>query len=258
MNLNGDHAANWSRVALRVLSGCAVMLALFTPRMMAQTPEENKPAESKPAEMQRVFFLQYATNQNDLNDIQTDLRNMYPRMKIFGVASQLAISVHGTPEDVESARKLLGELDRPRKTYRITYTLTTLENGQAVATERVTLIAASGERATLREGTKVPIATAASGEDAAAKNSQVQYIDVGLSIMATPDATEGGLQLRSKVEQSSVAEEKPGAWTPDPVIRQNVIDNTSSLAEGKPLVLGSIELAGSKRLEVQVVAERVK
>jgi hypothetical protein len=80
----------------------------------------------------------------------------------------------------------------------------------------------------------------------------VQYVDVGLSIEATID----GSRLRTKVEQSTIADEKSAVGAQDPVIRQGVLEETSTLVEGKPLVLGSFDIPGTARHEeIGVVSE---
>jgi len=68
-----------------------------------------------------------------------------------------------------------------------------------------------------------------------------------------------GLRLHSKVEQSSVAEEKSGVGPQDPVLHQTVLEGTSILVQGKPLVLGSLDEQGAmRRREIEVVAELVR
>jgi type II secretory pathway component GspD/PulD (secretin) len=213
-------------------------------------------AEQNPFPIRQTVFLQNATQQRDLNDIQTALRNIFPRMKIYGVASQMAITMAGTPEDVADGKSLIAELDRSSKTYRITYTLTEIDNGARGAAQKYVLIAASGERTNFVEGTKVPIVT---GEtDKADSSSQIQYIDLGLKIRATPVSSADGLRLDTSIEQSSVASEK-AANGPDPTMNQTMLDGTAYLVEGKPRVLGSLDVPGTtKRLEIEVVAETVK
>jgi hypothetical protein len=59
--------------------------------------------------------------------------------------------------------------------------------------------------------------------------------------------------------QSSIAEDKSAADTRDPVIRQTTLEGTSTLVQGKPLVLGSLDIPGSTRhQEVEVVSELVR
>jgi hypothetical protein len=44
----------------------------------------------------------------------------------------------------------------------------------------------------------------------------------------------------------------------EPVVRQTVLEGTSFLTPGKPLVLGSLDIPGSARhLDVEVVMEQV-
>jgi len=68
-----------------------------------------------------------------------------------------------------------------------------------------------------------------------------------------------GVRLRTKVVQSSVAEERSSVGAPDPIIRQTTLEGTSTLVQGKTLVLGSLDVPGSTRQqEVEVVAELVR
>ena len=85
------------------------------------------------------------------------------------------------------------------------------------------------------------------------------YIDVGLNFDATLDEFANGVRLRTKVDQSSVAEERSGVGPQDPVVRQTSLEGTSFLTPGKPLVLGSLDIPGSTRhQEVEVVMEAVR
>ena len=85
--------------------------------------------------------------------------------------------------------------------------------------------------------------------------SQVQYLDVGLNIEASLD----GDRLRSKVEQTGVAEEKSGIGSQDPIVRQTTIEATSDMAPGKTLVLGSLDIPGTTRhQEIEATAELVQ
>ena len=86
----------------------------------------------------------------------------------------------------------------------------------------------------------------------------MQYVDVGLNIEASLDLSGPDLKLWTKVAQSSVAEEKSSLSAQDPVIHQAVIQEQARMIEGKPLVLGALDIPGSTRREqVEVVAELV-
>ena len=62
----------------------------------------------------QTFYLTNAWQQNDLNDMQTAIRNVLPNVHAYGVASQNAIVVRGTPDELLLAQKLIDDLDKPR------------------------------------------------------------------------------------------------------------------------------------------------
>ena len=62
----------------------------------------------------QTFYLTNAWQQNDLNDVQTALRNVLTSAKIYGVASQNAIVMRGTPDELLLAQKLINDLDKAR------------------------------------------------------------------------------------------------------------------------------------------------
>jgi len=62
----------------------------------------------------QTFYLTNVSQQNDFTDIQTALRNMFQTAKIYGVASQNAIIMRGTPDELLLAQKLIDDLDKPK------------------------------------------------------------------------------------------------------------------------------------------------
>jgi len=62
----------------------------------------------------QTFYLTNAWQQNDMNDVQTALRNVMPNAKVYGVASQNAIVMRGTPDELLLAQKLIDDLDKAR------------------------------------------------------------------------------------------------------------------------------------------------
>jgi hypothetical protein len=257
MKLKSDETGRWTMRSLQVFVGLALVLMLFAPGAGAQAQSaDQKPAEPKPnAEQYQTFYLTDRAQQNEANEILTDLRNMLPRARLYYVPSQSAISMRGTPDDILLAQKILSDIDRTKKIYRLTYTITETDSGKRVGTQRFALILASGGKTDLKQGTRVPIVTGTVDAGTPTQSSQVQYVDVGLNI----DASLVGMELRTKVEQSSIAEEKSGAGMQDPVIRQTTLEGTSTLVPGKPLVLGSLDNPGSTRhQEIEVVSELVQ
>jgi general secretion pathway protein D len=63
----------------------------------------------------QTFYLTNVTQQNDFSDVQTALRQLFTSgAKFFGVASQNAIIMRGTPDELLLAQKLISDLDRAK------------------------------------------------------------------------------------------------------------------------------------------------
>jgi len=243
----------------------------------AQTPETpakadapkksisyNAEMEAKMAEFQvKTFYLTNASQPNEANEILVALRNLLPPyVKMFLVADQNAIVVDAAPDQLATVQKLINELDRPRKTYRLTYTLTDVDAGKRIGTQHFSMVVVTGQRTTLKQGSKVPVATGSYSSGAATTNgteTQFTYLDVGMNFSAQLDEIEHGARLYSKVEQSSLGDDKNIANVQEPVVRQTVIEGTSFLTLNKPLILGSVDILGSTRhIDIEVVMEQVQ
>jgi type II secretory pathway component GspD/PulD (secretin) len=246
--------------------GAILVVALIGPNALGQTAN-NAPGEKEQATLRQdnansrvdsrpyqVFYLTNATQVNDANEIVVAIRNLLePQVKIFLVPNQNAITMRGTPEQLALAQKIINDLDRPRKSYRLTYSITELDGGKRVGVQHFSMIVTSGQRTQVKQGSRVPIVTESDKD-----NTQVQYIDIGLNFDSTLDQYGSGAKLSTKVEQTSVAEEKSGVVPQDPVVRQTMIANTSFLLPGKPAVLGSLDVAGSTRhLDIDVMMEPI-
>jgi general secretion pathway protein D len=62
----------------------------------------------------QTFYLSNAWQQNDLTDVQTAIRNVLPNAKVYAVASQNAIVMRATPDELLLAEKLINDLDKAR------------------------------------------------------------------------------------------------------------------------------------------------
>ncbi len=62
----------------------------------------------------QTFYLTNAWQQNDLTDVQTAIRNVLTGIKIYGVPSQNAIVIRGTPDELMLAQMLINDLDKAR------------------------------------------------------------------------------------------------------------------------------------------------
>jgi hypothetical protein len=119
------------------------------------------------------------------------------------------------------------------------------------------MIVVSGRKTVLKQGSRVPLVTGSLSSSGGAQ-TQVQYMDIGLNVDASVEDSGGGVKLNTVVEQSSVAEEKSGLGAQDPIVRQSKLEGTSILTAGKPLILGSMDIASSARhLDIEVVMEPV-
>lgn len=208
----------------------------------------------------QTFYLHNVSQPNDANEIQTAIRNLLPPdAKIYLVPSQNAIFLQATPELIAEAQKVINDLDRPKKLFRLTYTISEMDGGKRTNMEHFSMMAADGQRVTLKQGSKVPIATGSySSSGSVGVQTQFQYLDLGMNFDATAVSIAGGAVLKSKVEQSSAAGDTVIAEVREPVIRQATLEGTSIAKLGKPLMLGSLDIPGSTaHLDVEVTVEEV-
>ena len=239
------------------------------PAKPASDAAASKPAPESPCARpntelcpERTIYLNNVSQQSDANEDITMLRNMLPpNDKIYLVANQNAVFVRATPEDLAFAQKLLSDLDRPKKNYRLTYTVSEKDGGKLVRTEHYAMVVTSGQTTTLKQGSKVPLATGsysagASDKTPAGVQTQMTYIDVGMNFDATLFGMGDNAMLKSSVEQSSIAPETSGVGPQDPIVRQTSLKGVALLAPGKPQVLGSLDIPGSTtHLDIEVLMQ---
>ena len=238
---------------------CALALAVGTSATWAQSPSAQRVPSSSPP---KTFYLTNTFQAGDANDLVTALRNMLaPENKIYLVTSQNAVVVSGTPEQLEEADKLIHELDRPKKVYKLTYTVVESDGGKRIGVQHFDMVVTGGQRTVLKQGSKVPVVTGNFTSGTNSSQNQFTYLDIGLNFDATLDEFTNGVRLRTKVERSSVAESSNGpteaaihqSLPTDPVIRQTSLEGTSLLVAGKPQILGSLDIPDTTRhLDIEV------
>lgn len=203
----------------------------------------------------KTLYLNNLTQQNDADQVISALRNMMPSAKLYYVPSQSAMTLRAYPEDLKLAEQIIAELDKTKKLYRLTYTLTDSDNGKTVGVQHFTLVVASGSKTDMKQGSRLPVSTAATNSPA---DSSFTYLDIGQEIEASLDSYLEGVRLRTKVVQSSVADDKSAVGPQIPIIRQTTFEGTSTLLQGKPLVLGTIDVPGTTRhQQIEVVSELI-
>jgi len=287
----------------------------------------DSPTKRRELEQQAVqtFYLSNAAAQNDLNDVQTAIRNLLGgQTKIYAVPSQNAIVIRGTPDELLLAKQLVSDLDKARpevivdvavlevskdvernigvslpqsfgltlqantsttaattstgtSTGTSTDTNTTTSNGltlnqlgslnatnfgvtvgQATANLLYTntdtkvlqnprIRATDGQKADLKVGEKIPIATgsyqtgAATAVVSSLVNTQFQYQDVGVEIEITPtvhfnrDVT---MKLKIVISQEAGTETISGVT--EPIFSQRTVDQTIRMRDGEPSILSGI------------------
>jgi type II secretory pathway component GspD/PulD (secretin) len=252
------------------ISAVALALVFGGTSARAQTDAEKTDPKAKVKAITnptQVFYLTYVSGGSEASDIVNTLRNMLdPQDKVYLEQAQSAVFIQAPPDQLTLAKKLIDEIDRPKRTYRLTYTITEVDDGKRVGTQHYSMVLVSGQRTTMKQGSKVPVATGSYNSGAAAGSTvgagvetQFTYLDVGLNFDATLDESVNGVRLRSKAEQSSLGADKPIAGILEPVVRQTVLEGTSILTPGKPLILGSLDIPDStRRLDIEVVMEVVK
>jgi general secretion pathway protein D len=270
----------------------------------------------------QTFYLSNAWQQNDLNDVQTALRNVLPNAKVFGVASQNAIVMRATPDELLLAQKLVNDLDKARPEVVVdiavlevsknwernlgitwpssagvaivpptsTNSTTTCPTGStnctpsttsnnptlynlahlnsndfavtigsatanALLTDNNTKIlqnprirAADQQKASLKIGSRIPIATGSYQTGAATAlvsslvNTQFQYQDVGVNIEVTPTVHfDRDVTLKVKIEVTAQSGSVTISGVTEPILSQRVAEQTIRLREGEANILGGIQ-----------------
>ena len=274
----------------------------------------------------QTFYLTNVSQQNDANEILIALRNLLDTsIKVYLVASQNAIVLRASPDELILAEKIINDLDRTRpevivdvavlevsrqKERNLGITLptsfglapqasnynnsntttgtsttgtTSTTTGTTVGTNGLTLNtlgnlnatnfavtvtggqvnallsdsdtrilqnprirATDGQRATLKIGSKIPIATGSYSSTLTATTSlgvqtQFQYLDVGVNIDMTPTVHyDREISLKLKIEVSAQNGSVTIEGVTEPIISQRVAEQVIQLKYGEPSLLAGI------------------
>jgi general secretion pathway protein D len=263
----------------------------------------------------QTFYLTNASQQNDANEILVALRNLLdPSVKLYLVASQNAIVMRATTDELILAEKLINDLDRAKpevvidvavlevsrqkerdlgitlptsfgltpqasnanstssstttSTTTSGITLNTLGNlnatnfavsvgggtVNALLSDSDTRIlqnprirATDGQEATLKIGSKIPVATGSYSAGAAVTTAslgvqtQFTYLDVGVNIDITPTVHyDRQVSLKLKVEVSAQNGSSTISGVTEPIISQRVAQQVIELKDGEPSILAGL------------------
>ena len=107
--------------------------------------------------------------------------------------------------------------------------------------------ATDGQRATLKIGQKIPVATGSynagvsTGVASIGVQTQFTYLDVGVSIDITPTVHyDREITLKTSIEVSQQNGSQTISGVTEPIIGQRKLDNVIQLAEGEPSILAGI------------------
>src|SRR5277367_3117291 len=153
---------------------------------MSALAQTEAPGAKTSGEVYQTLYLTNLTQENDANSVLSDLRNMLPQAKVYYVPSQAAISLRASAEDIALAQKILSDLDKTKKIYRLTYTMTERDGGKTIGVQHFSIVVASGSRTDFKQGSRVPVAVNTSSSPGGA-SSEITYLDVGQEIEASLD-----------------------------------------------------------------------
>ena len=109
------------------------------------------------------------------------------------------------------------------------------------------LRATDGQRATIKIGQKIPVATGSynagvsTGVASIGIQTQFTYLDVGVNIDMTPTVHYNHeITLKMKIEVSSEGPIQTISGTQEPIINQNVVEQTIQLKDGEPSLLAGL------------------
>ena len=147
---------------------------------------------------------------------------------------------------------------RETDSYRLLYTLTESENGKRIGVQHEELVVATGAPPSeVKLGSRIPINVGGTGDTPL--TPRFTYVDIGLNISARIATFTNGVQLNTRVEQSSIDDtQKPGS-SQQPIIRQSTTQTSVKMVENKPLIIGSLDLPGSEHhLQIEVTMTRIQ
>ena len=150
--------------------------------------------------------------------------------------------------------------------YKLTFALRELEDGKLLNTRtyvtsmRSTVIGQPSSRASVRAGTRVPIATVARQTEGAPAETSFQYVDIGVNIDCILEVAGGGVPATAVAVVAEISTLPPSdatqARNPEaPLIRQIRGSATVPLVLDKPMLVTSVDDVASKRqyqLEVTI------
>ncbi len=210
----------------------------------------------------KTYFLANITQQNDANEILIALRNVSrPLMpRCTSSTPTNAIVIAAPPDQQAVAQKLITELDRPKKSYRLTFTLADSDSGKRVGIQHFSIVVADGQRTVIKQGDKIPVVTGTYEKRRRHRNTDAVPIPRHRpQLRRDPHRLARGTlpQIQGRGNPAS-ASPAPSPASRSPSSARPSLEGTSEMTPGKPLTLGSLDIEGTTRhIDIEVVAEPI-
>ncbi len=201
-----------------------------------------------------------------MNDMKFPRKLLRPSSVLSCAALALAVGLPGAyAQDAQnrSAPQASGE----SRTYRLTFTLIHSDAGKRMNVQHYSMtivpsrdcsMAPGPCHAIMKWGSKQPVMTGGVAKEGGPGSSQFQftYIDVGLNLDARLTERSDGLQLTIKAENSSMADSVKPQELKDPVVLQAVLESSTMIKPGVPVIIGSLDSPGTtQHVDVEVKLE---
>ena len=142
--------------------------------------------------------------------------------------------------------------------YNIKFVVSELENGKTTNQRVYTAVVREERKGSLKTGNRVPVAT---GSKSSEVPMQWQYLDVGFNADFLVSEREGHIDLDFSGDLSAMVPPDPSSPTPggNPVLRQVRQAINTSIADGKPTVIASLDDVSSKKtVQLEVTVTKVR
>lgn len=142
--------------------------------------------------------------------------------------------------------------------YNIKFVVSEVENGKVTNQRVYTAVVREERKGVLKTGNRVPVATGSKTADAPL---QWQYLDVGFNADFLVSERDGHLDLDLSADLSAMVPPDPNLPTPggNPVVRQVREALNTSLTDGKPTVVASLDdVANKKTVQLEVTVTKVR
>ncbi|HWC19404.1 MAG TPA: hypothetical protein VG498_20495 [Terriglobales bacterium] len=144
--------------------------------------------------------------------------------------------------------------------YKVEYVFSEWQDNKKINARTYTLLVRPMDKASLRLGSRVPIAVGIFAPGNTKENAiptQFQYLDVGMNIDCVVEPLDSDVILSTTVEVNRLAPEQ--AKEVHPIVRQTKIQVRDLVPVGKPTVLSNAdEVDGTGRFQIEAAVTKIR